>query len=227
MSFTALAIVSKMHFGSAAEKLIALAYAERHNEETGCAYPSLAWLAEFSSLNRKTVISVVGRLEAHGLLTDTGKREGRTGQIKVYRVDLETVPKAEPSQKRNSSNFSGKESQKRDTDTVKEPVLSEAKASSRSRAKFILPSDIPAEPWADYEDMRKRMGKPMTDKARVLAVNRLRKLRDEDGWPPGDVLNNSTLNSYQGLFPPPAPRDRHERPDNPLAIAVQRVSAHH
>jgi len=128
MSFAALAAVSRMRAGSAAEKLVALAYADRHNEESGCAYPSLAWLCEFSSLNRKTVIAAVIRLEQAGFLTDTGERQGNTRQIKVYRLNLESIPKAEPYQKRNGTKAgtvpktASEQSQKRDTDTVMEPI---------------------------------------------------------------------------------------------------------
>jgi hypothetical protein len=73
---------------------------------------------------------------------------------------------------------------------------------SSPQAKFVLPSDIPADPFRGFVEMRAKSGKRMTDHAKHLAVLRLRKLRDEDGWPPGDVLNHSTLNGYQGLFPP-------------------------
>lgn len=66
---------------------------------------------------------------------------------------------------------------------------------------FVPPSDIPEAEWEAFEAMRQRIKKPMTDEARKLAVGRLRKLA-EAGWPPGDVLNHSTLNNYQGLFPP-------------------------
>lgn len=184
MSFPALAAVSKMHLGSAAEKLIALAYADRHNEETGCAYPSLAWLCEFSSLNRKTVIAVVARLEGCGFLSDTGKREGRTGQIKVYKLSFETVPKTERFQKRNSSSFSGKESQKRDTDTVKEPVSSEAKASSLPRKK-----------QSDWQPL------PLGwEPTRPLSPNCQAKV---DLWPPGAF--NDELESFRSWAANAAP----------------------
>lgn len=80
---------------------------------------------------------------------------------------------------------------------------SEAKASSpRARkADFVLPSNIPAEAWDGWLEMRKKIGKPPTDHAKTLAVAELDKLA-ADGWPPGDVLNHCTLNAYQGIFPP-------------------------
>lgn len=142
MSFTALAAVSKMRAASAAEKLVALAYADRHNEETGCAYPSLAWLCEFSSLNRKTVIAAVMRLEQAGFLTDTGERKGDTRQIKVYRVDLETVPKTERFQKRNSTEKGAKQSQKRDTDTVRTSPQKATPSSVARATKSRIPANF-------------------------------------------------------------------------------------
>jgi hypothetical protein len=104
-----------------------------------------------------------------------------------------------------------------DIDTLTPHEVSEDKSSS-PRPKFVLPADIPADPFQGFVEMRAKSGKRMTDRAKHLAVLRLRKLRDEDGWPPGDVLNHSTLNGYQGLFPP---KDRNndslQRPrTNPL-----------
>jgi hypothetical protein len=59
---------------------------------------------------------------------------------------------------------------------------------------------VPQAEWAAFEDMRRRIRKPMTDRARELAVSKLAELRDE-GHDPAEVLNQSVMNSYQGLFP--------------------------
>ena len=48
--------------------------------------------------------------------------------------------------------------------------------------------------------MRKKICRPMTDHAKELAVRRLAELRAA-GDSPGDVLNQSTLNSWQSLNP--------------------------
>lgn len=122
MSFDALAWAAKAKGIRPAEKLVLLGLAECASREGAEAFPSIAALVEFGGLNRKTVIAALDSLIAYGLIAETGKFTGRTKQIKVYRLALETVPKVERFQKRNSSVFSGKESQKRDTDTVKEPV---------------------------------------------------------------------------------------------------------
>lgn len=141
MSFDALAWAAKASGLRPAEKLVLLGLAECADRHTCEAHPSVAALIEFSGLNRKTVIAALDALALASLIAETGELVGRTRQIKVYRLNLETVPKVERSQKRNSSTFSAKQSQKRDTDTVKEPVAQKATLSSLSREKPIKRSD--------------------------------------------------------------------------------------
>lgn len=92
---------------------------------------------------------------------------------------------------------------KQPVSTITSPVASQP---TRSRARkapaFLPPSDIPEAEWEAFEEMRVAIRKPLSPKGRDLAIARLRKLAD-DGYPPGVVLNHSTLNNYQGLFPPP------------------------
>ena len=135
MSWETQSWAAKQRPGSASAKLVLLGLASCA-DANHCAFPSVQWLCDFSDLNRKTVIAAIQRLEdgMFPLIEDTGERRGRTGQVKVYRLAAadagaqgplgsdpasETVPKAEQFQKRNSSTFSSKQSQKRDT----EPVL--------------------------------------------------------------------------------------------------------
>lgn len=85
--------------------------------------------------------------------------------------------------------------------------VEESKASSTKRARqkqdrnqgFEIPDWVPPERWQAYLDMRRTIRKPMTDHAKRLAINQLGKLRDA-GYPAGDVLDQSVLNSWQGLF---------------------------
>lgn len=103
------------------------------------------------------------------------------------------------------------------TQTPKKPKTTTSPASPPKKTRravvaFVPPSDIPEAEWEGFEEMRRRIGKPMTSKARDLAIARLRRLA-EDGYPPGDVLNHSTLNNYQGLFPPKDHRNADHRTD--------------
>lgn len=142
MSWETQAWAGKQRPGSASAKLVLLGLASCA-DANHCAFPSVQWLCDFGDLNRKTVIAALQRLEEgmFPLIEDTGERRGRTGQVKVYRLAAarvenasldpagETVPKTEPSQKRNSSGSGGEASQKRDTEPVsnlKPPLTAKA-----------------------------------------------------------------------------------------------------
>lgn len=63
-----------------------------------------------------------------------------------------------------------------------------------------LPDWVPEADWGAYLQMRQRIRKPATDRAKELAIGELDKLRGE-GHDPGAVLRQSVLHSWQGLFP--------------------------
>jgi len=65
---------------------------------------------------------------------------------------------------------------------------------------FELPNFINSETWDDFEEMRKRIRKPMTDRARRDIVAKIERLRGE-GHDPEDVLAASIANSWTGVFP--------------------------
>lgn len=63
----------------------------------------------------------------------------------------------------------------------------------------LLPDWLPANDWKAYLEMRIKIRKPMTDRAKELAIRELDRLRAR-GHPPDKVLEQSVLNSWQGLF---------------------------
>jgi hypothetical protein len=65
--------------------------------------------------------------------------------------------------------------------------------------KFTLPEWIDREAWTGYEEMRVKLKKPLTDRARMLAVRDLQKLRS-GGHDVAAVLDQSTQNGWLGLF---------------------------
>lgn len=73
----------------------------------------------------------------------------------------------------------------------------------RAKAKkqaFEPPGWVPLDSWSAYLEMRQKRKSPNTDNAMDLAVKKLAKLEAE-GHPPRDVLDQSTLNGWAGLFP--------------------------
>lgn len=80
------------------KKLVLLSLADRAGEDY-CRYPSIARLVQDTEMDRKTVLKIINELIKDGLIVDTGKREGKTKQIKVYHLvgvkSRETVPTPE------------------------------------------------------------------------------------------------------------------------------------
>lgn len=198
-------------------------------------------IAYFLRANEADVVAVLAGLEAIGRIRDSavvkwGDRQFSSDRSaerqKRYRdkkrEDVagsdnhdvgDSAPPSHPASVTSPSRHGDAPETELETETKREK---RAAIASCLQVAFVLPDDIPREPWEAFERMRKKMRKPMSDDARHLAVARLRKLRDEDGWPPGDTLNHCTMNSYQGIYPPPKDR-KHERSDNPLGDAVSRI----
>ncbi|MXV43487.1 hypothetical protein GS501_00125 [Saccharibacter sp. 17.LH.SD] len=70
----------------------------------------------------------------------------------------------------------------------------------KSAQKFAPPDWVPLEAWAGWVEMRRAKKRPATQRALELSVKELAKLRDA-GNDPGEVLDQSTQNGWQGLFP--------------------------
>lgn len=181
------------------EKLIALALADWCDDDGKC-WPSVAQIAAKCSKSVRTVQGALISLEGKGLL----RRDMIAGKGTIYHL---TPAAAAPRKDRTPAETAPPQGTTQ-TPAAAAPntsittISSEANASSDKRAcksKFVLPSHIPAEQWQAYEEMRRRIRKPMTDRARSLAVQKLDELASA-GWPPGDVLDQSVMNSWQGLF---------------------------
>ena len=169
MSWPALGWASKQKPGRVADKMVLIALADRHNEESDLSYPSIAWLADFSCLDRKTVVASLGRLEAAGLISDSGVRFGKTKQVKGYRLSLNSTvsgndtgkgtPKTEllPAK---STDFSEKQYRKRDTEPFLEPEGKEEEANA-SCASDDAPALKPEHFVEKWNTLAKRLSKPL------------------------------------------------------------------
>ena len=82
-----------------------------------------------------------------------------------------------------------------------EQIKTESTKATTPLSGFELPSWIDSQIWKQYEEMRRKIRKPMLDSTRELAVKKLAAF-EAKGISASDVLNNSILNSYQGLFEP-------------------------
>ena len=82
----------------------------------------------------------------------------------------------------------------------------ESNTKAKALSAFVIPNWVPKEAWDHYEEMRRRIRKPMTDQARKWGIETLARLRAQ-GHNPIQVLEQSVFNSWQGLFAPKEPHD--------------------
>lgn len=69
-----------------------------------------------------------------------------------------------------------------------------------SQKEIIIPEEI-AEAFEGFSEMRNRIKRPLTSRARTMAINELQKLAPNDYSKQIKILDQSTLNCWQGLFP--------------------------
>ncbi len=77
---------------------------------------------------------------------------------------------------------------------------SKVKESKGNKSKISIPAGIEPE-WKEYVQMRICIKKPMTEKAKQLALKKLQDLSNGDITKMKAILNQSIFNSWQGLFP--------------------------
>ncbi|MDK2594410.1 helix-turn-helix domain-containing protein [Pseudoalteromonas obscura] len=70
---------------NASQKLLLLSLADRADEDH-CCWPSITRLVKDTRLNEKTIGANLKKLQALGLIRDTGRRKGVTGKVKVYQL---------------------------------------------------------------------------------------------------------------------------------------------
>lgn len=106
MSVEAISLALSAQVDRSSAKFVLVAMANLANSDMTC-WPSMQYLSDATSQDRKTVLENIKRLKDAGLLEDTGKRAGATGQIIVYQLffGVANSPKngtVKQSQKRNS-----------------------------------------------------------------------------------------------------------------------------
>ena len=87
-----------------AKRLVLLALADRANKENTC-FPSIARVVKDTGMDRKTVMNTINDLIEMGLISDTGERKGGTNQVRVLKINVDTVKQESyPQEHKLSSN---------------------------------------------------------------------------------------------------------------------------
>lgn len=147
--------------------------------------------------NVKTIKGILGWLEAEGaikLLSNTFGTYISLENWDTYQAQdsQEVTAKGQPKGQPNGHTL-------RRGKKVKEKDLKNLKGGKSEKEAFCFPEWMPQNAWESYEAMRKKIRKPMTPEAVVLAVGKLDRLRQQ-GDDPREVLEQSVFNSWQGLF---------------------------
>ncbi|MCP1404443.1 hypothetical protein [Achromobacter insolitus] len=137
----------------------------------------------------------VGWLEFDGFslwMPQFGEHNGQSAKKRAQDAD----------RKRNDRNLSASEADKKRTREEKNREDKKNPPNPPAGGEgWALPDWIPAEPWRQFEEMRRKKKKPMTDGARKLAVSKLEALRGA-GHDVAAMLDQSILHAWDTFYPP-------------------------
>lgn len=134
-------------------------------------------------------------------VTSDVTRDGDSDATEVTEPSLSLLPNE------NNSNPSTHTHPDRDTPPAREDGEPAEPATGKApKGKPVVPDWIPAKPWNGYLEMRRRIGKPPTDRAIELMIGKLERWRAE-GHDPGAILDDATERNWTGLYPPKEPRN--------------------
>lgn len=198
MSVESITWALKVPVPASSAKFVLVVLANQANDETGLAFPSIAYLSDATGQDRKTVISNIAKLIEWGLIEDTGQRVGATKQVICYRLRKGADLFAEQSQKRNSSKsgtvpktdgnspvFPPKQSQKRDTEPSlnhQEPSVSGATAPTTAGSASIALRTAGVSVTSMHPDLIAAVAEGVTDAHLVEVAN------SNPGKPAGYVI---------------------------------------
>jgi hypothetical protein len=190
--------------------VVLLALADWADDEGRC-YPSITKLARKARLGLTATKSALKRLRSDGVLDVETAGNSKTSNR--YRLLVESMGRSPGDLGRETTTVArrprvGRETTEggspddlgvgRETAPIRHRSVNEP--SIKPSTRFVLPASISETIWADYEEMRRKLKRPLTPKARELAVKEILKLQAA-GYHPQEVIEQSILNSWQGLFP--------------------------
>lgn len=102
----------------------------------------------------------------------------------------------------NTSSLQANASAKRETEREGEKETEKKKPTPQKAAAvggLVFPDWVPKEPFEAFEEMRRKMRRPMTDRAKKLVIEKLDALR-KLGNDPGQMLNQSIERGWMTVF---------------------------
>jgi hypothetical protein len=191
MSVEAITWALKQPVKHSSAKFVLVALANCADGASGRAWPSVAYLCEATSQDRKTVLANLKRLIDTGYIQDTGARMGSTKSVVVYQICSTEIGTTKQSQERDTSAneavpffpasstvFPYKQSQN-SLEAVPKTVHGTVKNRNRTvkEPNTELLSQLPAALVSDFLQIRKAKKLPLTQ----TAVDGLQREADKAG----------------------------------------------
>lgn len=183
------------------EKMTLMMLANRTNHDTGRCDPSHKRLARDCGMSESSVKRAIAQLAELGLLEIESRKVGDVNLPNQYVLRIERVGSVRTDLGSTSTEGVGSPGPTKQENNNHE-VKQELTPNPKGEGKFSAPDWVPADAWESFVEMRRSMGAKgkLTDRAAKLLVNELEKLRAQ-GHEPGEVLQQSVMNNWRGVFP--------------------------
>lgn len=162
--------------------------------EPGQFITSLANLAKETKLSVRQVRVALDHLILTGEVTSKGQSKYR-----IITVNNWNCYQGNDKQ-RDKQVTSKRQSSDKQVTTVKE-IKERKEREEHKEYKYYPTDEVLDRAFSDYVAMRKQLKKPMTDHAVDLAIKKLDELSNGDNDMAVKILEQSVMNSWQGLFP--------------------------
>lgn len=163
-------------------------------------------LAERLGMTEQQVRNCLNRLKSTSEITI--KPTNKYSLITIVKYDVYQGESEENNQQTNQQT-NQQQTNKQPTNNQQTTTIKEIKKDKKLRNKeFINNKDIEVfdtspefnRALQDFEEMRKRIRKPLTNRAKELILQKLEKLAPGDEQKKIEILDQSIMNSYQGVF---------------------------
>lgn len=193
------------------QKHVLMALAYRRNFQTGRCDPSIDTIARDCGMSKSSVKNALRALQSMGLIETVQRREGAESISNFYKLNFlagvgQEVPRVGHEVTHVGQEVTEGESPQTPGVGQDVPPKGEVKSGRERKTtadavEFILPDWIDQEAWKAYEEMRKKIRKPLTPNARELVLKKLTDFEAE-GLSSTAALNESVMSSWAGVFKP-------------------------
>lgn len=220
-------MVTQLHLKGTELMVFAIVHGFTQHENGGGFVGGIAYLTEWTGTTSRTVISILQRLEERGLIrkemmaTPTGKRLRIRSLVECEMISPPSQESAgecemiSPPVVKNfhegGENFSHRNIS--NNPTSYEVGNNKAPAAPREDPAAALDPTV-REAFRDYVQMRTKIKAPMTNKAKALAIDDLKKLASDPAKQVA-ILNQSTMNSWKGLYELKEERENQKQSEQP------------